>query len=401
VEEAGVTAFAAQQPRTGRRPRVLVVSLGRRGGTTRYGQLMSIGLARHADIAVISAAGAENRTRWDEIDCPHLEVETFSSIPTMLLSFLSVRRFARIRRFARSFAPDIVYYPHGHAWKPLLDLLLPRAAGTVLTIHDPELHAGEDSVLHRLLDGGNRIHVDAYVLLNESQREGFIQRLHLDPARVRVIPHGIFDDLLQSRRPLSEVPGLESLAPWEGRHLLFAGRIVRYKGLGTLLAAYATLSADPPVPLVIAGDGELSDEESALLDGLTGRPVEVVHRWLSDVELASLVGSARFVVLPYLSATQSGVIPLASAFGVPAIASDTGGIAEQVQDGATGMLFAPGDEVALRARLEGALAMSDAAYAEMSSRCRSYAETAWSWDVLAKSLLSYFATIVASMDRER
>jgi len=396
-----VTASAAQQPSTGRRPRVLVVSLGRRGGTTRYGQLMSMGLARHADIAVISAAGAENRTRWAEIDCPHIEVDTFSSIPTMLLSFVSVRRFARIRRFACSFAPDVVYYPHGHAWKPLLDVLLPRAARTVLTIHDPELHSGEDSVLHRLLDAGNRLHVDAYVLLNESQRAGFTERLHLDPSRVSVIPHGIFDDLLQSRRPLSEVPGLEPIVPWEGRYLLFAGRIVRYKGLGTLLAAYGSLRTDPPVPLVIAGDGELSDEESALLDGLAGRPVEFIHRWLSDVELASLVGSGRFVVLPYLSATQSGVIPLASAFGVPAIASKTGGISEQVDDGTTGLLFASGDVAALRARLEEALSMSDTAYAEMSSRCRSHAETAWSWDVLAKALLAYFATIATPADGRR
>ena len=91
------------------------------------------------------------------------------------------------------------------------------------------------------------------------------------------------------------------------------------------------------MPLVIAGSGEFSPAEKELLDSIARRSdVHVVNRWLSDAEISSLVAAARFVVLPYNSATQSGVIPLASAFGTPAIASDTGGLAEQVVDGETG-----------------------------------------------------------------
>lgn len=377
------------------RLRVLVVSLGRRGGTTQYGWMMSRGLAEHVDVAVISASGAENRERWSEIGCPHLEIETFSSIPTMLASFLSIRRFAAMRRFARRFSPDIVYYPHGHAWKPLLDLVLPRSAKTVLTIHDPELHSGEDSALHRLLDSVNRRHVDGYVLLNETQRGGFVQRLRLDQRRVAVVPLGALNDPLEACVALSELPGLEAVAPHSGRYALFAGRIRHYKGLETLLDARRLLSPDREIPLVIAGAGAMSDEERSLLAEPGVRPSVLIDRWLTDVEFVSLVAAARFVILPYRSATQSGIIPLASSFGVPAVASAAGGIGEQVVDRETGLLFPPGDARALSLRLEAAFDMDDRDYARMSDRCRRRAEVEWAWSPLAARLVAFFEEIRA------
>jgi glycosyltransferase involved in cell wall biosynthesis len=315
--------------RTGGRARVLVVSLGRFGGVTEYGWLMGKALAEQADIAVVYSSSAENRDKWRKLDVPRLEIDTFSGIAGMLLSMLSVRRFARIRRFAREFGPDVIYYPGGHAWKPLLDLVLPRTARTVLTVHDPDLHPGEDSLLHRLFDAANRVRVHGYVLLNRSQSAAFIERLGLDSGRVAVIPHGVFEDFPAEFPALSDVDDLAPIAPHVGDYLLFIGRIRQYKGIDALLAAYRDGVADE-VPLVIAGSGEFSAEERALLEELCDRPVFVVNRWLEPEDVSALVSGARFVVLPYTSATQSGVIPLASAFGVPAMASNTGGIAEQI-----------------------------------------------------------------------
>ena len=383
-----------QMSEQSRRPRVLVVSLGRRGGTTQYGWLMSRGLARHCDIAVISSTAAENRTRWAEIGCPHLEVVTFSSVLTMVLSLFNVSRFARVRRFACEFDPDVVYYPHGHAWKPLLDLVLPRRAAVVLTVHDPEPHRGEDSALHRILAASNRLRVDGYVLLNEAQRERFVAIHRLDPASVAVIPIGIFDDLVDGAVSLDHLPSFATLADQAGRYALFVGRIQRYKGLGTLLAAYLELPDSEAPPLVIAGAGELTREESELLESLNPAKVTFLHRWLTNVEIASIVASARFVVLPYESATQSGVIPLASAFGVPSLAARVGGIAEQVVEGETGMLFEPHDVEQLAACLRRAFSLDEEAYRQISSASREHAQKNWDWNNLAAELVSFFDRLV-------
>lgn len=376
------------------RLRVLVVNLGRRGGVTEYGWLMTRGLTRHAQVAAIYSAFAENREKYASLESPSLAVETFSSGLGLLLSFLAINRFVRIVRFARRFRPDVVYYPGGHAWKPLLDLLLPRRARTVHTVHDPNLHPGEDTLASRLLSWANRRRADGYVLLSQPQRTEFMARHGLEPARVAVIPHGVFDDYRPSSGGLAEVAtrlGLPALD--EEPYILFVGRLRWYKGIDTLLEAYAQLPPASAGRLVIAGSGDLGPGEQARLASLGDRPVSFANIWLSDADMAGLVEGARFVVLPYRSATQSGVIPLASAFGVPAIASATGGLVEQVVDGETGWLFPPGEARALRDLLARAYAISDADWTRMSRRARAHAATAWSWDVLSRRLLDFFATL--------
>ena len=389
---SGVPA-SRTSPAGDRHPRILVVSLGRRGGVTEYGYQMSKALAERCDVAAITSTGAENRERWPGLGVPHLEVKTFSSVPGMLLSSLAVRRFTAMRAFAREFRPDVIYYPGGHAWKPILGFILPRSAITILTVHDPELHSGEDTFSFRLLAAVNRLRVYGYVLLNNAQRGAFIEKHHLPPTSVAVIPHGIFDGFLDARAPLVEFATLADLEPLTGRFALFVGRIQRYKGITTLLTAYKAIPDRLRMPLVIAGSGEFSPAERELLDSIPAGAVHVVNRWLSDAEISSLVAAARFVVLPYNSATQSGVIPLASAFGTPAIASDTGGLAEQVVDGETGMLFSAGDADELAATLERAFALSEPDYRAMSASAQEYAESNWSWGVLADQLLDFIGTL--------
>jgi glycosyltransferase involved in cell wall biosynthesis len=320
-------------------------------------------------------------------------VDTFSSVATMFASVFAVTRFARIRRFGLRFRPDVVYYPGGHAWKPILDLLLPRSAKVVLTVHDPVPHPGEDNAATRLFAWSNRLRVDGYVLLNETQRQGFIDRYRLDPVSVAMVPLGVFDDLVHDVRPLADVPGLERLDAIEGRYLLFVGRIQRYKGVGTLLEAYGSIATGIRAPLVIAGAGSLTPDEMRRIADLGDGSVTVVNRWLSDTEIASLVAAARFVVLPYTSATQSGVIPLASAFGVPAIASDAGGLVEQVVDGRTGLLCRAGDVASLADALARASTMEESERAAMSARCREHAATEWAWDSLAARLDRFFMSL--------
>jgi glycosyltransferase involved in cell wall biosynthesis len=130
--------------------------------------------------------------------------------------------------------------------------------------------------------------------------------------------------------------------------VLFFGRISRYKGLDVFYEA-AQLIAEriPGVRFVVAGRPVAGYEPPSApwLGG--GAVIEVRDRYLSTGEAAGLFRSAAVVVCPYLDATQSGVVLTAFAFGVPVVATATGGLPEYVVHNRRGILVPVGDARAL------------------------------------------------------
>src|SRR5690606_19052123 len=101
---------------------------------------------------------------------------------------------------------------------------------------------------------------------------------------------------------------------------------------------------------------------------------------------------ASIVVLPYIEATQSGVIPIAYAYGKPVIASRVGGLPNIVVDNETGFLVEPRSAEQIAERIIFLLQnpqerkrMGDSAY--------SYAMTELSWDRIADSTMKVYKQV--------
>ena len=75
--------------------------------------------------------------------------------------------------------------------------------------------------------------------------------------------------------------------------------------------------------------------------------MRLLEGYLADDEVEALFKAADVVVLPYRSATQSGVTHVAYALGVPVIITDVGGLGETVEAERTGLVVPPGDPGAL------------------------------------------------------
>ena len=188
----------------GHRVRILVVTLGRRGGVTEYGWLMTgagepARIGRRHLLRAGPQPGEMGRTRRAETGSEDLQRVSARSCPSWPYDDSHGLAICTGPR------PDVVYYPGGHAWRPLLSLLLPRSAVTILTIHDPKPHDGDDSVGLRLLDRANRRRVAGFVLLSESERVAFQEAQGVDPSQVAVIPHGVFDDYSTGPKGSAEV----------------------------------------------------------------------------------------------------------------------------------------------------------------------------------------------------
>jgi glycosyltransferase involved in cell wall biosynthesis len=136
--------------------------------------------------------------------------------------------------------------------------------------------------------------------------------------------------------------------------LLFFGAIRPYKGLDVALHAVSQLPSELDARMVVAGRfWEPRDRYDALVAQLgLGDRVEIRDGYVSNEDAALAFGAADAVVLPYRSATQSGVAQLAFAYGKPVVATTVGGLPASVDHGRTGLLVPPGDASALAAALE-------------------------------------------------
>ena len=185
---------------------------------------------------------------------------------------------------------------------------------------------------------------DGYLLMSESV-ERDLDLLKPGAPRRRVL-HPLYAQFDQGRYTRESARARLGL---EGEVVVFFGYIRRYKGLDTLLEAWPRVRARRPATLVVAGEFyEDAAPYQALAAAAGGEPaVRLLGRYIPDDEVEALFKAADVVVLPYRSATQSGVTHVAYALGVPVITTDVGGLSETVRPGETGMVVPPENPQAL------------------------------------------------------
>lgn len=168
-------------------------------------------------------------------------------------------------------------------------------------------------------------------------------------------------------------------------NFLYFGRIDGYKGLHILADAFALLSKKyQNITLTIAGGGDFTDYEE---EYKKIERVEVINKYILDIEIAELFTRPNTVlVLPYLDATQSGVIGTGFNYLTPIIASDTGGIKEQLFDGAVGRLVQPGDVGSLVTEMEKFI-IDPSIYCEQLKLMKEFKEK-MTWDYIGNELVS-------------
>lgn len=129
--------------------------------------------------------------------------------------------------------------------------------------------------------------------------------------------------------------------PDEHTILLFFGFVREYKGLKYLIEAMPLIVKQcPNVQLYIVGAFE-KDKESYLAQIKTNHVedyIKIYDEYIPDNEVEKFFAACDLVILPYVSATQSGIVQIAYGFEKPVIVTDVGGLPEVVDDGKTGYI---------------------------------------------------------------
>lgn len=163
--------------------------------------------------------------------------------------------------------------------------------------------------------------------------------------------HDIAPDtaVMQRLHPIyTHFPDPSEQLPKRGKlELLFFGLVRPYKGLDVLIEALAKLN-NSDIHLTVAGEpwGD-KVEQRAKLEQAGVPNLELHLNYITDEDAANYFARADAVILPYLSATGSGVVPLAYHYGKPVVATRVGGLPDTIIEGKTGWLVAPKDSAAL------------------------------------------------------
>lgn len=242
-----------------------------------------------------------------------------------------------------------------HAAKLLLDLVLVRRAGVrlVWTVHNlvghEQTHPGIELWCRRRLA---RL-ADAIIVHDDVARDLVIGRYGAPAGKISVIAHGHYRDVYGPPVPRAEARARLGL-PQEGRVFLFFGMIRAYKGLETLVAAWA---AAPELHerhvLVIAGEvRDAAYWQSVKRIAETAPNIRLFLGRVPDHQVASLHSAADVVVLPFERMLTSGSLVLAQSFHKTVVLPDLESLGSS--DRAAAVTYSPRQgPKALRAALAG------------------------------------------------
>lgn len=256
---------------------------------------------------------------------------------TRVLSSVNPFSWNKTAREIIQFRPDVVLISY---WMPFFAPAFGKIAGklkkagikVIGVLHNVIAHekrAGDEALTKYFFNK-----CDGFVILNNASEKDL---LGLIPnAKYKIHPHPLYDHYGEKVNTTDARAKLN--IPLDKKVILFFGFIRDYKGLDILIDSMKDLN-DKYLLLIageVYGDFKKYDEQ---IDKLGVRDkINLQVKYIPETEIPLYFSAGDVCVLPYRSATQSGIVGIAYHFDVPVIVTNTGGLAEMVTEGKTGLI---------------------------------------------------------------
>lgn len=289
------------------------------------------------------------------VDCPRrpgIEKKTFD-----------LKTLGKIIRWIKKEKFDVIFFETLHVWNLPIMMCCHKNTKIFQMIHDLIPHKGDkqEKSVHLMNKAVCKL-ADYIVLCNQKYVSKVTEIYKVPQNRVR------FVDMWRRFPKYTE--------PSYSKRALFFGRMNPYKGVDNLLEIVREC---PEIQFDVVGrvDPQVQEQvnELKMLPNVT-----MNNGYVTDEEMKEAFISADWIVLPYNSATQSGVIIDGYRYGRPCIAFNVGAIAEQVCEEVSGYLISESDNVAFAGKLKKAVEMSKDEYKKMSFAAYEYGVKKYSAD---------------------
>ncbi|MCB7068192.1 glycogen synthase%2C Corynebacterium family [uncultured Clostridium sp.] len=279
-------------------------------------------------------------------------------------------------------SPELIWYVDSSILSLEVSLQIRNRTKQLLTLHDAGTWHPSNTVNLRkkiqmkysgcLINRSMKAVSNILVLSEESRKVCIQQYPHLSD-KIMLMTLGAHIPDIKEKMP-------EELSDLTGTYFLFFGRIDKYKGIKGMCDTYSQLDGKK-YPLVIAGNGTLAMDEQIAINADTN--ITLINRYISDKEMIWLFKHAKAVILPYIEATQSGIIPIAYKYGLPVVISNVPGLMQFVDNGKTGFVCSTGHDY-----IHAFKKMDDEKnYLRMQSYCLNYSEMYLSWNANVMDLI--------------
>lgn len=234
------------------------------------------------------------------------------------------------------FTPDILIIPY---WMSFMSpaygtvaRLINKKTKIVSLVHNAISHERtlfEKPLAHYFFNS-----CDAYIVMSEPVKADLLTLRK--KALICLQPHPIYDQYKDKSDRISACEKLKINS--EKKTLLFFGFIRDYKGLDILIEAMSFLSDN--YQLIIAGEsyGSFDKYTNLINQSPLKNNIVVFEQYINDDMVSLLFSASDVLVLPYKSATQSGVVAMAYQLETPIIATNVGALGETIRSANTGLV---------------------------------------------------------------
>jgi len=319
-----------------------------RGGIAHYIALLYRNLKQRHDVGIINFKRQYPKILFPGKTQEDTGEETIPVESEQVLDSINPLNWIRVAMSIRKKHPDIVIFKY---WMPFFAPCFGTIAALCRWQTKTKVLFICDNVIPHERRFGDRFltmfafkFVDYFVVQSNAVEKDLIA--FFPQAKYKHLPHPIYD-IFGHGFSKQEAKSILNISA--DKVILFFGYVRAYKGLHILIEAMPNILQRIKVKLLVVG--EFYDDEEKYRFKIRGlglqEDVVVFSDYVPNEKVGLYFSAADVVVLPYISATQSGIVQIAYNFDKPVIATNVGGLAEVVLDNRTGFIVPPENPMAV------------------------------------------------------
>lgn len=218
-------------------------------------------------------------------------------------------------------------------------------------------------------------------------------REHFPAIPETMLPHPVYENFGD---PLEQDEARRRIGLGDVPTLLFFGFVRAYKGLDLLLEAMpAILQRIPNARLLVVGEffGDPQPYLDIIQQHHLGEHVQIHDEYVPTEQVALWFSAADLLVLPYRSATNSGIVQIGYNFALPSVVTDVGSLSEVVIHKKTGFVVPNAEPETLAGAVEEALAPGQ--HEQLATNIVEERKK-YSWDAFAQGLVQFVSKAASS-----